>query len=149
MQKHDFFTCDNNMLSSHVKYHRCYGYIINRAFHNSKTIKVKWCGISLVFIVINKTLHGRLEIRNFSSRVEKIFQEWGQRTREIFFNTRREISYLRAAMYFPLNNKKQHGFSVFVLIPNCSFYDEPAMVYDMIHTWSMLSFYVVCFSAGE
>ena len=36
--------------------------------------------------IINRTLHGRLEIRNFSSRVENIF------------NTRREISYLRAAM---------------------------------------------------
>ena len=35
------------------------------------------------------------------------------------------------------------------LIPNCSFYDDPAMVYDMIHRWSMLSFYVVCFSGGK
>ena len=45
--------------------------------------------------IINGTFHGRLEIRNFSSRVEKIFHEWAQRTSEIFFNTRREISYLR------------------------------------------------------
>ena len=35
--------------------------------------------------IINRILHGRLEIRNFSSRVGKC-------------NTRREISYLRAAM---------------------------------------------------
>ena len=37
--------------------------------------------------VINKTLHGRLEIQNFSSRVEKIL-----------LNAQREISYLRMAM---------------------------------------------------
>ena len=37
--------------------------------------------------------------------VEKIFHEFAALTREIFFNTRREISYLRAAMYFPLYNK--------------------------------------------
>ena len=46
--------------------------------------------------IINRTLHGRLEIRNFSSRVEKYF------TREIFFNTGREISYHRAAMLYLL-----------------------------------------------
>lgn len=37
-------------------------------------------------------------MRNFSSNVEKIFQEWAQRTGEIFFDTRREISYLQATM---------------------------------------------------
>ena len=52
--------------------------------------------------IINRTLHGRLEIRNFSSRVEKIFHSFAALTREIFFNTRREISYLRAAMQYPL-----------------------------------------------
>ena len=36
--------------------------------------------------IVNRTLHGHLEKRNFSSRVE------------IFFNTRREISYLQAAL---------------------------------------------------
>ena len=36
--------------------------------------------------IMNKTLHGRLEIRNFSSSVET------------YFNTRREISYLQAAI---------------------------------------------------
>ena len=54
--------------------------------------------ISLVFIIINRTLHGRLEIRNFISRVEKIFHLFAVLTHEIFFNTRREILYLRAAM---------------------------------------------------
>ena len=48
--------------------------------------------------IINTTLHGRLEIRNFSSRVEKIFHAFAALTHEIFFNTRREILYLRAAM---------------------------------------------------
>ena len=48
--------------------------------------------------IINRTLHGRLEIRNFSSRVEKIFHLFAALIHEIFFNTQREISYLRAAM---------------------------------------------------
>ena len=48
-----------NLISSHVKitrylhmrkYHRCYGFIINRTFQTKKTIKIKWFGISLVFI---------------------------------------------------------------------------------------------------
>ena len=45
-----------------------------------------------------KTISGRLEIRNFSSRVKKIFHLFAALTRDIFFNTRREISYLRVAM---------------------------------------------------
>ena len=36
--------------------------------------------------IINRTLHGRLEIRNFSSRVEKIFHSFAALAREIFFN---------------------------------------------------------------
>ena len=38
--------------------------------------------------IINGILHGRLEIRNFSSRVEKMFHLFAALTREIFFNTR-------------------------------------------------------------
>ena len=52
--------------------------------------------------IINRTLHGRSEIRNFSSRVEKIFHSFAALTREIFFNTRGEILYLRGAMYYCL-----------------------------------------------
>ena len=52
------------------KYHRCHGFIINRAFHTKKLLKSNgfvfhWC------LCKNRTLHGRLEIRNFSSRVKK------------------------------------------------------------------------------
>ena len=50
----------------------------------------------------NRTLHGPLEIRIFSSRVEKIFYSFAALTRKIFFNTPREISYLRAAVQYPL-----------------------------------------------
>ena len=46
----------------------------------------------------NKTLHGHLKIQNFSSSVEKIFHSFAVLTLQIFFNTRREISYLQAAM---------------------------------------------------
>ena len=35
--------------------------------------------------VINRTLHGRLEIQHFSSSVEKYFTSVAQRTSEIFF----------------------------------------------------------------
>jgi len=56
--------------------------------------KKKFVGV----YIINRTLHGRLEIRNFSSRVEKIFHLLAALTRETFYNTRREISYLHAAM---------------------------------------------------
>ena len=38
-QKLDIYTCENNMLSSHVKFHRCYGYMINRAFQTKKLLK--------------------------------------------------------------------------------------------------------------
>ena len=41
--------------------------------------------------LINRTLHGHLEIENFSSRVEKIFHSFAALTCEICFNTRREI----------------------------------------------------------
>ena len=40
--------------------------------------------------IINKTLHVRLEIRNFSSLVEKIFHSFATPTREIFFSTLEE-----------------------------------------------------------
>ena len=77
-------SCEN-LISSHVKitcylhmqkYHLCCGYIINRAFHTKKLLK--WNGLVFHWCLysINITLHARrrLEIRNFSSRVEKIFQ---------------------------------------------------------------------------
>ena len=34
---------------------------------------------------INRTLHGHLEIQNFSARVEKIFHEWAQRTSKMAY----------------------------------------------------------------
>ena len=42
--------------------------------------------------------HGRAEIRNFSSSVEKYFTSERSKRVKYFFNTRREISYLQAAM---------------------------------------------------
>ena len=45
-----------------------------------------------------RKLHGHLEIRNFSSRVVKYFTSERDERVKIFFNTRREISYLRAAV---------------------------------------------------
>ena len=91
-QKLDIFTCENNMLSSHVKISPLLWLHNNSCLSHQKTIKVKWFGISLVFIIINRTLHGCLEIWNFSSRVEKIFHPFAALTCEIFFDTQREIS---------------------------------------------------------
>ena len=48
--------------------------------------------------IVNRTLHGPLEIRNFSSHVEKVFHLFAALTQEIFFNTPKEILYLRMAM---------------------------------------------------
>ena len=76
------------------KYHRCHGFIINRAFHTKKLFKSN--GFVFHWCLCNKTLHGRLEIRNFSSCVEKNFHSFAALTHDIFFNTRREI--LRVAM---------------------------------------------------
>ena len=45
----------------------------------------------------NNTLP-RLGMRNFSSRVKKIFHSFAALTRGMFFDARRGISYLRAAM---------------------------------------------------
>ena len=47
---------------------------------------------------IEGILHGRAEIRNFSSSVEKYFASERSERVKYFFNTRREISYPQAAM---------------------------------------------------
>ena len=67
---------------------------------HQKTIKVKWFGSSLHGVyIINRTLHGRLEIRNFSSRVEKIFHSFAALTREIFSTLKEKFRIsIRAAM---------------------------------------------------
>ena len=48
--------------------------------------------------IISRTLHGFLEIQDFCSRVEEILHSFAVLTREIFFNTQREILYLHVAM---------------------------------------------------
>ena len=71
-RKHDIFTRENNMLFSHVKMSPL------RWLHNKfAPFAEKNCFIEMVWYfigvyIINSTLHGRLEIRNFSSRVENI-----------------------------------------------------------------------------
>ena len=46
------FICENNMLSSHMKDHHCYGYKINCAFHNKKLLK--WKGLVFHWCLYNK-----------------------------------------------------------------------------------------------
>ena len=85
------------MIFSHVKItcylhtrkdHRCCGYIINCAF--CSIIKLTWYFIGVY--IINRTLHDCLEIRNFSSRVEKYFT----RLRNIFQHLKRYFIPLRS-----------------------------------------------------
>ena len=69
MQKLDIFTCENNMLSSHVKISLLLwldnkSHLSDRKNYSSKMV---WHFIGVY--IINRILHGRLEIRNFSSRV--------------------------------------------------------------------------------
>ena len=51
---------------------------INRSFPSKKKKgnKEKWLDISLVFFKINRTLHGRLEVQNFSFSVQKYFSAY-------------------------------------------------------------------------
>ena len=49
-QKLDIFTCENNMLSSHVKISPLLWLHNKSRLSHQKTIKVKWFGSSLVFI---------------------------------------------------------------------------------------------------
>ena len=73
--KLDIFTCENNMLSSHVKISPL------PWFHNKSCLSHQKSHLSemvLYFIgvytcIVNRTLHGCLEIQNFSSSVEKYF----------------------------------------------------------------------------
>ena len=50
-RKHDIFTPENNLLSSHVKRSLLlWLYRKSHLVHKKKNIRVKWFGISLVFI---------------------------------------------------------------------------------------------------
>ena len=75
------------------KDHHCYGYIINRAFHSKKLFnEMAWYFIGVY--VINRTLHGCLEIQNFFSLVEKYFTR-SLRSLVKYYSS---LSYLRAAI---------------------------------------------------
>ena len=76
-------------------------YIISACHKMSKNYLSKMVWHFIGVYIINRTLHGRLEIRNFSSRVEKnISLVRCAHSSNIFqrSKSRREISYLRAAV---------------------------------------------------
>ena len=56
-------------------------------------------------IIVNRMLNGHLEIQNFFSSFENISLVCCADTLAIFFNSRREISYLCTAMQYPLRIK--------------------------------------------
>ena len=62
--------------------------------------------------IINRILHGPLEIQNFSFHGEKNISQCTALTREIFFNTRREISYLHAMSLTLLSPKSAQNINV-------------------------------------
>ena len=72
--KHDIFTRENNKLFSHVKRSPLL-WLHDKSQLLRQTISLKYFfAISLVFNnIMNRTLHGCLEIQNFSSCVEKYF----------------------------------------------------------------------------
>ena len=81
--------------------------MINRVFRDKKNVTVVesvmvWYFMG--FYMIYRKLHGRLEVQNFFSLVEKIFHS--------FAITRREISYLHVIIY-PLfrGHMTQYDFS--------------------------------------
>ena len=100
-----------NMISWHMKItcyfhmwkdHRCYSYIINRAFHSKKIIKWNILAFNGVYTK-NRTLHGRLEIRNFSSCVEN---KWN-----IFQHKKRNFVSLRThviSSIYPWSQKREY-----------------------------------------
>ena len=96
--KLDIFTFENNMLSSHVKISLLLWLHNKSQLSHQKNYLSEMVWYFIGVYIINRTLHGRLEIRNFSSRVDKIFHSFAALTHEIFFNTRREILYLCTAM---------------------------------------------------
>ena len=66
VRKHDIFTRENNMLSSHVKISP-----FLRLHNKSRLLQQKLKGLVFIGVyIIKRILHGRLEIRNFSSRVK-------------------------------------------------------------------------------
>ena len=94
-------------------------------------IILKWrCCLFYVctYIKRERILHGRAEIWNFSSICWKIFHEWAQITREIFFfNTKREISYLQANMsssiyYININEIPNHFTQIVFWCERCDLF---------------------------
>ena len=83
---HVKITCNLHMW----KYHHCYGFIITAPFRPKNYLsKMVWYFIGVY--IINRTLHGRLEIRNSLPMLKKIFHLFAALTR-------REMLYLRASM---------------------------------------------------
>ena len=86
------------MLSSHVKISPLLWLHTKSCLSYQKTVKVKLFGISLVYYIINRSLHGRLEIRNFSSHAEKIIHSFAAlRLWNIFHHSKRNILFRTSA----------------------------------------------------
>ena len=90
-------TRENNLLFSYVKISPLLWLHNKSRLSQEKNFFSEMVWYFIGVYIINRILDGRLEMRNFSSRVENISRvsavnEWN------IFNTRREILYLRATI---------------------------------------------------
>ena len=71
-----------------------------KELHNDQEYTIYRAGAAVISTITSKEriLDGRVEIRNFSSSVEKYFTSERSEQVKYFFNTRREISHLQADM---------------------------------------------------
>ena len=97
MRKHDICTCENNVIFTLKDRRHCYGYII-MPLAGQKCLTKMVLYFSGFVIIVNRMLNGHLEIQNFFSSFENISLVCCADTLAIFFNSRREISYLCTAM---------------------------------------------------
>ena len=97
------------MLSSHVK--KSPLPLQHDKSHLSQPKKSHMVWYFIDVYIINRTLHGSLEIQNFSSRVEKMFHSFAMLTCEIFFcHWKRNfvsdslLGHIVSPMYVPQNS---------------------------------------------
>ena len=110
--KLDIFTCENNMLSSHVKISPLLWLHNKLRLSHPKNYLSEMVWYFIGVYIINRTLHGHLEIRNFSSCVDKIFHSFAAHSWNIFQHEKRNFVSLCghviiSSMYLPVLDAMQ------------------------------------------
>ena len=100
VRKLDIFTCENNMLSSRVKISPML-WLHNKSCPSyQRSIRVEKVWYLIGVYIIKRTLHGHLEIWNFSSHVEK--QQHSKR------NSVYPCGHVISSIYLTCNRLKRH-----------------------------------------